>query len=412
MGQIKKVLAMDELPRRSITPAMIWTDLCENVHLHYRNVRFDFSEVEFAQFRAAMHHLGMAVECVANDYGYREGDPNFLVQQKFDEPLKPDSDYYPNRALIELQRDGTVHFHYRDLRLHFSEEEFETIARAFAAAILTKRELKNDKFPYRDIKKKRREWIDIQLIQPYDEGHRPGVFDKDHRDGIEYCKKLIEEGKTIRPILVDTRGQRLDGFKRYFAHLELGKTTIECIVDPHGRMGGQHNQSMLDDEHLKEAIQSMVERQPENDCHKCKKCGRLHFFPVGVEKSKSSWTCEGCGHTDSFHWQEADIKNPHENGFYQCANCKHPMVAKIPGNLGKEFSCKKCGHINMFVDIGSNEGWLVKNERPMPLKCFSCNQPHYPENSDATVVRWECKNCGVWNKNDKAEGIVKEGKRL
>ena len=251
MGHIKKVLAMGELDPRTITADRIWTDLCENVHLHYRNNRFDFSEKEFAAFRAAINHLGMAVEFCGNEYSYREGDPNFLVQQMFDEPLNTDSEYYSNRVSIELQKDNSVHFHYRDLRLHWTLEEFKIIGQMFNSALLELIALP-ERFEYADVTEPTRVTIAIDLIQPYDEGHRPGVFDKEHRDGIEYCKELIKRGKKIRPILVDTTGQRLDGFKRYMAYHELGLNRIECIVDPFGQMGGQHNQSMIDGEEDKE----------------------------------------------------------------------------------------------------------------------------------------------------------------
>jgi len=251
MGEIKKLLAMGEVEPRSVTPGGIWTDLCENVHLHYRNNRFDFSEVEFAGFRAAINMLGLAVEKTAHAKGYREGDPNYLIHISFDVPLKTDSDYYPNRILIELQRDNTVHFHYRDLRLHFSLAEFKAIGNLFieamGAMLVLEDPLLRAEFPHKDATTKIRAWVDINLIQPYDAGHRALAIDKDHRDGIEHVKGLINEGKKIRPILVDTRGQRLDGFKRYMAQLELGFKEIECIIDPFGVMGGQHNQSLEDD---------------------------------------------------------------------------------------------------------------------------------------------------------------------
>lgn len=243
MGNIKKVLSMGEIPSRQITAQNMWTDLCEDVHLHYRNIRIDFSEKEFAVFKTAMHHLGKAVEFVANENEYEEGDPNFLIQQMFNEPLPADSDYYPNRITIEFERDNTVHFHYRDLRLHWSLEEFNQIANMFIEAKKNFDNLKE--FPYKEAGQK---WIDINLIQPYDAGHRALAIDQEHRDGIEYVKGLIQEGKHIRPILVGTNGQRLDGFKRYMAHLELGKKKIECIIDPFGVMGGQHNQNFIADE--------------------------------------------------------------------------------------------------------------------------------------------------------------------
>lgn len=250
MGEIKKVLAIGEIEPRTLTSNSIWSDLCENIHLHYRNIRFDFSETEWAAFRAAINGIGLGVEKTAEEKNYREGDPNYLVQVMFNHRLKSDSKYYPNRSVIELQRDNTVHFHYRDLRIHMTISEFKEIAKAFteAGAIYTLLEHGLAKeFPYKNLDKAERHWVDINLIQPYDAGHRPLAIDDDHRRGIDYVKELIQNRVKIRPIMVNTEGQRLDGFKRYMAHLELGKKEIECIVDPFGKMGGQHNQSFEDD---------------------------------------------------------------------------------------------------------------------------------------------------------------------
>lgn len=361
MGHIKKVLAMKELPRRKITPNMMWTDLCENVHLHYRNVRFDFSEVEFARFRAAMNHLGMAVEYCSNDYGYSEGDPNFLVQQKFEEPLNADSDYYTNRAVIEAQRDGTYHFHYRDLRLHFDEAEFEEIALAFSTALhVSTRTLPDEIFPYADVTEKTRETISLKFIQPYDEGHRPGVFDKEHREGIEYCKRLIVEGKTIRPILVDTRGQRLDGFKRYFAHKELKIDSIECYVDPFGKMGGQHNQSMVDDS-----------RVPPDFSEKLIAAGKRLNSDVGDAR------LEGC----------------EELKLIECLECGFENSVPTDSDYGDAFTCKKCGQMN------GNNPVLYKNQ------CAKCGLFFETRTASASTSRWECEKCKTWNDNELREAI-------
>lgn len=239
------MLAMGTIEPRTITARGIWTDLCENVHLHFRNLRLDFSEKEFAHFRCAINAIGGALEKCAIESDYREGDPNVLIQQTFDVPLASDTDYYPNRFLIELQMDNTVHVHYRDIRLHFTVTEFIKIAGMFTKARFALTAIKD--FPYKGITEKVREWVPIQLIQPYDAGHRALDIDKEHREGIEVVKQLMADKKRIRPILVNPEGQRLDGFKRYMAHLELGRQQIECIIDPFGVMGGQHNQSLLDD---------------------------------------------------------------------------------------------------------------------------------------------------------------------
>jgi len=246
MGQIKKLLAASQVDPRGITAESIWTDLCEDVHLHYRNLRLDFSEMEFAAFRAAINHLGMVLEKCSIENHYREGDPNFLIQQIFNSPLKSDSDYYPNRVTIEAQKDNTVHFHYRDLRIHWSQSEFIAIASMFVHALESFNNI--PRWPYEVPEKTLFRSVPIDLIQPFDEGHRPLCIDDEHRAGIEYVKELIVAGKKIRPILVDNTGQRLDGFKRYVAHIEMGLDCIDCYVDPFGMMGGQSNQSFLEDD--------------------------------------------------------------------------------------------------------------------------------------------------------------------
>jgi hypothetical protein len=246
VGHIKKLLAIKELNPRNLTAGAIWTDLCENIHLHYRNIRLEFSELEWSDFRCAVNMLGVAVEGVAEQNDYREGNPNFLIQQLFNTRLKSDTDYFPNRCTIERQADNTVHFHYRDLRLHWTQEEYLEIARMFEKSL---KEFESKPFPYEGIKERIRVWIDIDSIQPYDDGHKPGVIDQEHREGIDFVKQLMENpDNKIRPITVNDKGQRMDGFKRYMAHKELGKKQIECIVDPWAIMGVQHNHSFLDDE--------------------------------------------------------------------------------------------------------------------------------------------------------------------
>lgn len=244
MGKIRQLLAgTRDLQPRNITSNQIWADLCEDIHLHYRNLRLDFSMIEWAMFRAAVNHLGKAVEYSIDKYDYVEGDPNFLVGIYFNELISSNTEYYPNRCTIEFQKDNTVHFHYRDVRLHWTLEEFKEIGDLFIHARERIKVAERTESPFKDIKTATHVTARVDMIQPYDAGHLPFAEDKEHRDGIEYVKTLITTGAKIRPILVATDGQRLDGFKRYMAFKELGYDTIKCIIDPWGKMGGQHNQS-------------------------------------------------------------------------------------------------------------------------------------------------------------------------
>lgn len=259
MGHIKQVLAEKTLEPRSVTPNMIWVDLCENLHIHYRNLRLEFSVEEFAVFMCAMQNLYKAAEHKMEDWKFEEGDPNFLTQIQFKKPLNNSSHYYPNRLVLEANRDGTFHLHYRDLRVHLSADEYDDLERAVVQGKARREAFVpfHEKYGINGLKEPRRMTVAIEDVQPYDAGHKPGgvCFDIakedatfDHEQGIEACMKEIEAGRKILPILVSTDGQRLDGYKRYMAHLRSGAREIEVIVDPAGKMGGQHGLGFLDEE--------------------------------------------------------------------------------------------------------------------------------------------------------------------
>lgn len=93
-----------------------------------------------------------------------------------------------------------------------------------------------------------RKWIEVGRINPFtdkchvDDGKGGFIANKEH-DGqdtaehlasIEFIKAVIKDGQKIRPILVlekkDGDFDRLDGFKRLWAHRELGEKMIEAFV--------------------------------------------------------------------------------------------------------------------------------------------------------------------------------------
>lgn len=99
-----------------------------------------------------------------------------------------------------------------------------------------------------------RRWIPLKDVNPFDNMHSAngesfsvdeqadGQSLEQHLKGIEYIKGVIIGGQKVRPILVrddeDGSYQRLDGFKRYWAHKELGEQFIEafvCTVDEYRR---------------------------------------------------------------------------------------------------------------------------------------------------------------------------------
>lgn len=114
MGVVKKVILEKEVP----TPQQnkrLTVELCENVHLHYRNLRLEFPKAEFVQILRILKEL---------DPEYIERftfSPKIFECIAYSNELPAESEF--NRRLrIEQQADGTFHVHYRNLRL-----ELETL---------------------------------------------------------------------------------------------------------------------------------------------------------------------------------------------------------------------------------------------------------------------------------------------
>jgi len=82
--------------------------------------------------------------------------------------------------------------------------------------------------------------VPIELIAPDDVSHNINDIDKDHREGADMVKKLIQEGKKILPIACNYYGRRTDGFKRYVAYKELGYKTLKIVIS--NVEGCQHKQ--------------------------------------------------------------------------------------------------------------------------------------------------------------------------
>ena len=112
-------------------------------------------------------------------------------------------------------------------------------------------------FPFGD-----KRWKDIDKIAKK-EG-RETWTEKSHIEGIQLCKKKIEDGYTVRPLLVfqgfrrhelevtgnvvdwrKIKYQRLDGFKRYMALKELGYEYAVVQIVSSWVGGGQDGQSWV-----------------------------------------------------------------------------------------------------------------------------------------------------------------------
>jgi len=110
MGDIKKVLFKSDV-QEPLQNDRITVELCENVHLHYRNLRLEFPKEEFLLILKKLKSLD---EKEINDFDYG-GGLRFLIS---DHDL-PKRSEFNDRLQIEEQTNGLFHIHYKNMRVEF-----------------------------------------------------------------------------------------------------------------------------------------------------------------------------------------------------------------------------------------------------------------------------------------------------
>lgn len=148
MGEIERDLCRTELPDREPHSSRMFIDLCENIHIHHRDLRIVFSLDEFFEFA---NILADSVEDVrsylAQNPEYREGEYSDTImvagskvrQRKLlrNSPRPNQSAYMANEFAIELQTGRTtdeIHVHWRDYRFVLTRKHFKIIADCFTEA--------------------------------------------------------------------------------------------------------------------------------------------------------------------------------------------------------------------------------------------------------------------------------------
>lgn len=122
MGNVKNVAGESKLPKRQHYYSRIWADVCENIHIHYRNIRLEFSEKEFDEFCRVVGMMQKKSMEFRKDYTESPDNKTISMRTKTSMPIE--SDYWTNRLRVEEEMDGSVHVHYRDVRLHMTKEEY------------------------------------------------------------------------------------------------------------------------------------------------------------------------------------------------------------------------------------------------------------------------------------------------
>jgi hypothetical protein len=255
MGHILKILISESIEGKpSAWGHRLTIEDCEDIHLHYRNRRLEFSDDEFLDFADSVTRA--AKELRKKRSG--KSDRGMVLDTiKVDPVCK----YYPNKFTTEINK-GAHHLHYRDLRLDFySNREFEFFLSRMAVSYI-------EYIEYR-LRSTDRICLSVpmSLINPFDAAHRllmPGErknYDPDtvkygfmappndeHNRTIEEVIKAIKAGKIIRPIACkfgDPILQRKDGFCRYWAHKVLGIKYIDCVIGKRTIPGAQAKKSFI-----------------------------------------------------------------------------------------------------------------------------------------------------------------------
>ena len=266
MGAVKVMLSEKSLRDRERHNSRLFVDLCENIHIHYREYRFVFSLPEYFEF------IDIVSKSTIDVKNYLLSNPNYAEekykttlmvaggkerQMKFLEnsPQPNCSKYFNNSLRIELQEEyitDEIHIHYRDFRLALNRQNFKDIAESFTEANqkLTEFESKN---PYvredhedrgigswvqsEDISKTDTNVLGIKAIpieKIISHWHEDIVNDWTPEPKLlEAIKKAFKNNETIAPVVVLETGSKykiVDGHHRVRSAIDLGISEINSVI--------------------------------------------------------------------------------------------------------------------------------------------------------------------------------------
>lgn len=265
MGYVVAMLSERHIdPKPSAWGHRLTIEDCEDIHLHYRNRRLEFSDEEYLAFADSVTEAAKVLR--AKRAGTSEAGM-VLSSRKLDPVCK----FYPNKFTIEANADGSFHFHVRDLRIDsYSQKEFEIMSSSMVEAFINYIDYRLTKATRICIK------VPLCMINPFDAAHRllaPGEAvqypaelvkhgfmappNEEHNRKIDEVVAAMKAGKRIRPIAVRYGNpimQRKDGFCRYWAHKVLGLAYIECVIGRQTVPGVQGGKSVVVDDKEYEAL--------------------------------------------------------------------------------------------------------------------------------------------------------------
>jgi hypothetical protein len=115
MGRIARIIQKKDIPEPLFNNRFT-LELCENIHIHYRNLRIEMTKEEFLPLLKLLREVD---EETIKRFDYNDFNFKYLINYN----NLPSETFFNNRLQIERQIEGHYHLHYRNFRLEFKNIE-------------------------------------------------------------------------------------------------------------------------------------------------------------------------------------------------------------------------------------------------------------------------------------------------
>jgi len=131
MGKIVRILGTQKVPSsQRLCNTRLCVDLAENIHIHFRDTRIEFSVEEWRVYAALIAQANAGIEAAVAK-GYKEGTDK--GQGKWTAPsLGKESDYWAERLQLEENANGSYHLHWNEARIEMRPETVAEFKKVFA----------------------------------------------------------------------------------------------------------------------------------------------------------------------------------------------------------------------------------------------------------------------------------------